>query len=151
MRGVFGADWDRAWGKSLSRSFNTRTAGNLNPPRTADWLNVTHKCFYRYNQKILTRQTVIYLLFLKRLQFPGDTPPWPFGWNPKKKNDSCCTFLEVYIDGHLRFDLHLHYVVKKISKENSILYRIRNYFDQRTLVLMYYCLIFTNITYCISG
>ena len=46
-------------------------------------------------------------------------------------------FLGVIIDDKLKWNLHVIYMKNKIAKSNSILYKIRNFLDRRTLTHLY--------------
>ena len=54
------------------------------------------------------------------------------------------------MEKHLLWHSHILSVKSSISKQCGILYLIRNSIDQRSLILIYYTLIYPTLTYCLS-
>jgi len=59
-------------------------------------------------------------------------------------------FLGVVIDERLNWSFHINYIKKKISKNIGIIYKARNYFNDSTLLTLYYTFIFPYLCYCIE-
>ena len=57
-------------------------------------------------------------------------------------------FLGVTIHKHLYWHNHIQDIANKISKQCGILYLIRNSLDTKSLNLIYYSLIYSNLLYC---
>ena len=53
---------------------------------------------------------------------------------PTKKS---CKYLGVHLDGSLRFNHHIDYVVKKLNKFCGLIYRIRYLYDKKCLMMFY--------------
>ena len=60
------------------------------------------------------------------------------------------SFLGVIVEQHLKWHSHISSVKSSISKQCGILYLIRNSLDQRSLLLIYYTLIYPTLTYCLA-
>ena len=60
-----------------------------------------------------------------------------------------CKFLGVYLDDRLKFNHHIEFIRKKISKNIGVLYRIRDCVPHRVLKNLYYSLIYPYLSYCI--
>ena len=59
-------------------------------------------------------------------------------------------FLGVYLDHKLLWNIHIDYIISKISKITGIIYLSRNDLTKDALMTVYYSLIYSNIIYCIS-
>ena len=59
-------------------------------------------------------------------------------------------FLGVIIDSNLSWNLHISNLSRKLAKYSPILYRIRKHCMNKPLKLIYSCLIYSNLIYCIS-
>ena len=57
-------------------------------------------------------------------------------------------FLDVIIDNKLTWQDHIYYIKNKIAKSMGIIYTIRKYVDRRTLINLYYSLVFPYLIYC---
>ena len=57
-------------------------------------------------------------------------------------------FLGVIIDDKLKFNLHINEITKKISKNTGVLYRLRQYVPNKTLLAVYRSIIESHISYC---
>ena len=90
------------------------------------------------------------LIFRRRLQIVGNVEPIRMNGEILKIVSSC-RFLGIHIDKHLNFDTHIKFVVSKVSKYIFILYKIKKYFDRRSLVQIYHTLVYPNITYGITA
>ena len=107
--------------------------------KVCNWFNFNHSVS-KSNCKI----------FRTRFQTPPDTPPFVMG-GVEIKSVSCCRFLEVHINELFRFDAHIQFVAKKVSNYISILYKIRKFFERISLFLIFFLVIFPNITFCKSA
>ena len=59
-------------------------------------------------------------------------------------------FLGVIINNRLNWKNHLDHICTKVSKNIDIILKARRVFDKRTLLSLYYSLIYTYLTYCIQ-
>ena len=58
-------------------------------------------------------------------------------------------FLGVIIDDKVKFNDHINQLAGKISKSCGILYKLRPYVNQKTLVTVYRSLVECHLNYCI--
>ena len=68
--------------------------------------------------------------------------------NIKIEYASSTRFLGVIIDDKLKFNLHINAITKKISKSIGVLYKLRQYVPNTTLLSVYRCIIECHINYC---
>ena len=59
-------------------------------------------------------------------------------------------FLGVIIDHKFKWNDHITYVKRKISKSIGILYKIRRFLDMNTLIQMYHSFVFPYLIYCVE-
>ena len=57
-------------------------------------------------------------------------------------------FLGVYIDQHLTWKPHVNFIAAKISKSVGLLYKAKYYLPSKSLLTLYYALIYPYLTYC---
>ena len=57
-------------------------------------------------------------------------------------------YLDVLIDQHLSWKRHIDFVSKKISKSVGIIAKARFYLSAKTLMTLYYSLVYLFLTYC---
>ena len=57
-------------------------------------------------------------------------------------------FLGVYIDQHLTWKTHVNFFAAKISKSVGLLYKAECYLPSKSLLTLYYALIYPYVTYC---
>ena len=57
-------------------------------------------------------------------------------------------FLGVYIDQHLEWKTHVNFIAAKISKSVGLLYKAKYYLPSKSLLTLYYALIYPYLTYC---
>ena len=60
-------------------------------------------------------------------------------------------YLGVLVDEHLRWDYHINHVAKKIGRGVGILSKLRQYLNPKMLMNVYYCLIYSHISYGIQA
>ena len=60
-------------------------------------------------------------------------------------------YLGVLIDQHLRWNYHVSNISKKISRGVGILTKLRNFMDTDLLKTIYYCLVYSHLTYGIHA
>ena len=60
---------------------------------------------------------------------------------------SCTKYLGIFIDENLSWDVHINYVVRKVSKYIPILYNVRSNLSFESLKLLYNSLIYTSLIY----
>ena len=58
-------------------------------------------------------------------------------------------FLGVYIDQHLDWKTHVHFIAAKISKSVGLLYKAKYYLPSKSLLTLYYAVIYHYLTSCI--
>ena len=57
-------------------------------------------------------------------------------------------FLGVYIDQHLTWKTHINFIAAKISNSVGILYKAKHHLPSKSLLTLYYALIYPYLTYC---
>merc|ERR1712237_166674 len=57
-------------------------------------------------------------------------------------------FLGVIIDQFLTFEAHIQYIKGKVAKGLGILYRCKKFFNNNTLLTLYYSFIYPYFNYC---
>ena len=57
-------------------------------------------------------------------------------------------FLGVYINQHLTWKTHVNFFAAKISKSVGLLYKAKCYLPSKSLLTLYYALIYPYLTYC---
>ena len=57
-------------------------------------------------------------------------------------------FLGVYIDQHLEWKTHVNFIPAKISKSIWLLYKAKCYLPSKSLLTLYYAVIYPYLTYC---
>ena len=58
-------------------------------------------------------------------------------------------YLGILIDPQLTFKYHIANLVKKVSRVTGLMYKIRNFVDNKTLEMIYYSLIYPHLLYAI--
>ena len=58
-------------------------------------------------------------------------------------------YLGIILDSKLKFDKHIDYIGKKISRSIGIFYRLRNLIPIKGMLALYYSLVYPYIIYCI--
>ena len=56
--------------------------------------------------------------------------------------------LGVYIDQHLTWKTHVNFFAPKISKSVRLLYKVKYYLPSKSLLTLYYALIYPYLTFC---
>ena len=77
-------------------------------------------------------------------------PPITIGGREIARSD-CSKFLGLYVDEHLRFDRHVTFLSKKISKSVGILNRVKHFLPNHVLINLYYSLIYPYMLYVIES
>ena len=60
-------------------------------------------------------------------------------------------YLGVLIDQHLKWNYHISNISKKISRGVGILSKLRNFMDTDLLKTIYYCLVYSHVSYGIHA
>ena len=60
-------------------------------------------------------------------------------------------YLGIMINECLNWSSHIQHVRTKISRACYIISKIRYYVDQKTLIMLYYSMVYSHLTYCISS
>jgi hypothetical protein len=58
--------------------------------------------------------------------------------------------LGVYFDEHLTFDHHCRHICNKLSKSLFYLNRAKSFVDKKSLKMLYFSLVHSNLLYCIG-
>ena len=88
-------------------------------------------------------------MFRRRLQLPLDMPAVIIN-SVEIERVSQYRFLGVLLDENLNFNKHIQFVISKVSKFVFIFYNIRSFLDSKTLLLIYYTLVYPNVIYNIT-
>ena len=59
-----------------------------------------------------------------------------------------CSFLGVKLDNKLKFDLHIDYICRKISRSIGVLYRMRSSVTREIMINLYYSIVHPYLLYC---
>ena len=68
--------------------------------------------------------------------------------NVSVKQVEVTNFLGVFVDQHLSWKSHISYVAKKISKTIGIMSKSRFYLSRKSLLSLYYTLVYPYLNYC---
>lgn len=91
-----------------------------------------------------------YLLFHTSNKHPASVPSLCFERNVIPVSRTV-TFLGVLLDTHLKFNLHVKSLTKKIGFGLRVLIRSRSYFQQHILISLYYAFVHSHLNYCLSS
>ena len=69
----------------------------------------------------------------------------------KLKNTSNCKYLGIIMDEHLNWKEQIKLVSNKIKQGVGMLHKIGRYISKRSLISLYYALIQSHLTYCVSA
>ena len=58
-------------------------------------------------------------------------------------------YLGIYIDSNLNWKSHINFIAKKIKRSIGILSKLRYYLNSKTLLDLYYALVYPFLTYCL--
>lgn len=64
---------------------------------------------------------------------------------------SSAKYLGIFIDSHLKWDVHVEYLTKKIRSIIYLFYKVRNILETKDLKTLYYTLVNPHLTYAILG
>ena len=64
------------------------------------------------------------------------------------KEQQSVKFLGVFIDNSLTWKTHINYICKKVSKVIGIIFRSRFFLTEKTLLSLYYTLVYPYLSYC---
>jgi len=56
-------------------------------------------------------------------------------------------YLGIYLDQHLRFDKQINFLNSKIARFSGLFYKLRNLLDLKTLIQIYYSLVYPHLIY----
>ena len=68
----------------------------------------------------------------------------------KLKPSQYVKYLGVHLDDNLSWDFHIKELSKKLSRTNGIISKLRHYVPKSTMLLVYYSLFYSHISYGIS-
>ena len=67
--------------------------------------------------------------------------------NIQLKQEDCIKYLGILIDSNLSWKNQVNYIIKKIKRNIGIISKLRYYIDSKTLLHLYYALIYPFLTY----
>ena len=102
----------------------------------------------RYNKLSLNYSKTTYMLLNSNL---SQSCNFNVKINDNKiKHTTCTKYLGVYIDQHLSWTDHIHYLEMKLSRSVAMFYRIRYYLSNNALRSVYYSLTYSHLQYAID-
>ena len=87
-----------------------------------------------------------YIIFSRRLKEPQNIQSIKINKNNLEQVNET-KFLGLILQSNMKWDKHIQILSNKISKYSSILFQIRDSLDSHSLKLIYYALIYSNLTY----
>ena len=105
----------------------------------SDWLSA--------NRLTLNIQKTHYMILHRHKKYTYPLPPLTIN-NIALTEVSKTKFLGVTIEQHLYWHNHITTIRNKIAKQCGILYLTRDSLDQKSMLLIYYSLIYSNLIYC---
>ena len=88
-----------------------------------------------------------YVVFKSAQKKASSDLPLSFNSQILKEKNSV-KFLGVYIDNSLTWKSHINHVCKKMSKSIGVIFRSRFFLTEKTLLSLYYTLVYPYISYC---
>ena len=100
------------------------------------------------NNKLIVNFTKTkFLIFMPRQKESYNLYPPLTVANVHLEKSFCVKYLGVYIDCHLTWHDHIDYICGKISKNITIMAKLKHYVSKATLISVYYSLIYPYLTY----
>ena len=69
--------------------------------------------------------------------------------NKSLTQENSIRYLGIYIDSNLNWKSHINYIAKTIKRSIGILSKLRYYLNSKTLLDLYYALVYPFLTYCL--
>ena len=69
--------------------------------------------------------------------------------NQSLTEENSIRYLGIYIDSNLNWKSHINYIAKKVKRSIGTLSKLRYYLNSKTLLDLYYALVYPFLTYCI--
>ena len=69
--------------------------------------------------------------------------------NQSLTEENSIRYLGIYIDSNLDWKSHINYIAKKVKRSIGTLSKLRYYLNSKTLLDLYYALVYPFLTYCI--
>ena len=69
--------------------------------------------------------------------------------NQSLTEENSIRYLVIYIDSNLNWKSHINYIAKKVKRSIGTLSKLRYYLNSKTLLDLYYALVYPVLTYCI--
>jgi len=69
--------------------------------------------------------------------------------NKSLTQENSIRYLGIYIDSNLNWKSHINYITKKIKHSIGSLSKLRYYLNSKTLLDLYYALVYPFLTYCL--
>ena len=123
---------------NICRLINTM---NIELQKIADWLSA--------NKLTLNVKKTNYIIFHRYKKFTYPLPPIKIKENILTEVKTT-KFLGITVETHLLWQPHIKVTRNKIAKQCGIMHLIRNLLDTRSLLLIYYSLIYSNLIYCMT-
>ena len=96
-----------------------------------DKITVIHKILFHPIQKKLPKSVTLFIN------------------NQSLTEENSIRYLGIYIDSNLNWKNHINYIAKKVKRSIGILSKLRYYVNSKTLLDLYYALVYPFLTYCI--
>lgn len=123
---------------NICRLINTM---NTELQTIADWLSA--------NKLTLNVMKTNYIIFHRYKKFTYPLPPLKIKENILTEVKST-KFLGITVENHLLWQPHIKTIKNKIAKHCGIMHLIRNLLDTKSLLLIYYSLIYSSLIYCMT-
>ena len=69
--------------------------------------------------------------------------------NQSLTEENSIRYLGIYIDSNLNWKSHINYIAKKVKRSIGTLSKLRYYLNSKTLLDLYYALVYPFLTYCV--
>ena len=69
--------------------------------------------------------------------------------NQSLTEENSIRYLEIYIDSNLNWKSHINCIAKKVKRSIGTLSKLHYYLNSKTLLKLYYALVYPFLTYCI--
>ena len=104
----------------------------------SNWLNA--------NKLSLNLNKSHYMIFNRNRDLHENHPPITINNQPINKQNQT-KFLGITLQSNLKWNIHISNITNKLNKYASIFYQVRNNFDQKHLVILYYSLAYSQLAY----
>lgn len=116
-----------------------QTRANYNLSKLINWFHV--------NKLSVNADKTCYTVFAPKGKLCQNYAFSLFVSGKKLTKVSCCKYLGVYIDEHLKFDIHIDNICKKIIKFAGIFYKLRCVLSLNVLRKLYFAFVYPHLLY----